>query len=109
MISTSGGNSAIDTDATYYYSGGYVFAACPLGMTQEMSNVSGGTYKSMSASVSSSTYVTVKYGSEETLTVKMPVSISNGYLFALYSSAPTVSTSSSSSVALDSNGVNWSS
>ncbi|MBR4505103.1 MAG: carbohydrate-binding domain-containing protein [Candidatus Methanomethylophilaceae archaeon] len=109
VISTSSGNSAIDSNATYKYSGGYVLAICPRGMTQEMSNVSGGVYKAASGSLSASTYVKADYGSDETLVVKMPVSISNAYVFALYSSAPTITVSSDSSYALDSNGVYWSS
>ncbi len=108
IISTSSGNSAIDTDATYKYSGGYVFATCPQGMTQEMTHVSGGSYKAGTSSLSTSTYVTVKFGSAETLVVKMPVSISNAYLFALYSSQPSISTSTSNSYTLDDNGVYWS-
>lgn len=108
VISTSSGNSAIDTDATYKYSGGYVFATCPQGMTQEMSNVSGGSYKAGTANLSTSTYVNVKYGSAETLVVKMPVSINNAYLFALYSSTPTISASTSNSYTLNDNGVYWS-
>ena len=109
IISTSGGNSAIDTDSYYVYSGGYVFAACPTGMTKEMGKVSGGAYTAKTGRLTDSTYVTVTYGSAETLVVKMPVSISNGYLFALYSSAPGISVSASSDVSLDSNGVYWSS
>ncbi len=108
VISTSGGNSAIDTDARYVYSGGYLFAACPQGMTQEMTNLTGGTYKAATGSLSTSTYVTVQFGSE-TLVVKMPVSISNAYLFALWSSSPTISASGSSDASLDGNGVYWSS
>ncbi|MBO4763027.1 MAG: molybdopterin-dependent oxidoreductase, partial [Candidatus Methanomethylophilaceae archaeon] len=107
VISTSSGNSAIDTDARYRYAGGCVFAICPQGMTNEMLNQTGGSYATKTGSVSSSSYVTVKYGSE-TLVVKMPVSIGNAFAFALYSSQPTISVSSSSDASLDSNGVSWS-
>ena len=76
-------------------------------MTNEMLNQTGGSYATKTGSVSSSSYVTVKYGSE-TLVVKMPVSIGNAFAFALYSSQPTISVSSSSDASLDSNGVSWS-
>ncbi len=107
VISTSSGNSAIDTDARYRYAGGCVFAICPQGMTSEMLNQTGGSYATKTGSVFASSYVTVKYGSE-TLVVKMPVSMGNAFAFALYSSQPTISVSSSAGVSLDSNGVYWS-
>ncbi len=50
----------------------------------------------------------MKYDSAETLVVNVPVSLSNAYIFALYSSQPSISTSTSNSYTLDDDGVYWS-
>ncbi|MBR2093620.1 MAG: hypothetical protein IJ904_06250 [Candidatus Methanomethylophilaceae archaeon] len=58
--------------------------------------------------LSASPSVTMKYGSAETLVVNVPVSLSNAYIFALYSGQPSRSTSTSNSYTLDDDGVYWS-
>lgn len=104
VISTSSGNSCIDSERGYKYSGGTVLAVCPTGMTSEcemcqnFSSVAVKTTKSLT----SGTYITV--GGE--IAVKMPTSINNGYIVYLSgSSNKTISTSSSVSYTLDNNGV----
>ena len=99
IVSTSGGNSAIDTDSGYTYSGGKVLAICPQGMTSECLNCSGGVSgvgKYSSISVSSGSYLTVKVSSSTEMVICMPASLSNA--FALYLGSTSASFSSSGSV-----------
>jgi len=99
IVSTSGGNSAIDTDYGYTYSGGKVLAICPQGMTSECLNVSGGISscgKYSTVSVSSGAYLTVKVSSSSEMAIKMPASLSNA--FVLYLGSASASFSSSGSV-----------
>ena len=108
VVSTSGGNSCIDTEAGYTYSGGSILAICPSGMTQEVQNytISGSgnaTVKSNLGSLSSGTTVTATAGSS-VLAVKLPASVSNAFAIYLGPSSATI-TSGSSSYRFDSNGV----
>ncbi len=93
IISTSSGNSSIDTDNGYTYSGGKVLAICPTGMTQEVMNVdawsSKATYNTMSLSKGSTVKVTVNRSTA--LSVSMPVSISNAFVVYLGSNSATLS------------------
>lgn len=95
IVSTSGGNSCIDTDKGYTYSGGRVLAICPTGMTQETlnTNTSAKTYRT--GSFSSGSYVYASVSGSVQLAVKMPVSISSGYAIYLGSSSATIGTASS--------------
>ena len=78
IISTSGGNSAIDTEAGYAYSGGSVVAIMPRGgMSSESTKCQ--TFSSIGKktelSLSSGGYLVCTIGND-TLTVNMPVSLS---------------------------------
>ncbi|MBR1747403.1 MAG: carbohydrate-binding domain-containing protein [Clostridia bacterium] len=106
VISTSGGNSCIDTERGYKYSGGKVLAMCPTGMTSECemcANFSSVAVKKTSG-ISSGSYVSVG----EEVAVKMPTSINSGYIVYLSgSSSKTISVSTSGNYTLNNNGVYW--
>ena len=109
VISTSGGNSAIDSEQGYAYNGGSVIAIMPSGgMTNEATHClnfnSVATSKTLSASEGSC--VTVNVGGKDVAVVKMPKSIS-GRIIYLGSSSASVTSSGSSSAELDANGVWW--
>ncbi len=105
IISTSGGNSAIDSEGGYSYTGGCVVAIMPTGMQSESYNCNNVGYKG-SISLTANNYVTTKFTTGESVTIKMPTSISNGYCVVLGgTSAPT--SSSSTSVTVDENGIYW--
>ncbi len=109
VICTSNGNSAIDSDGGYTQSGGRVIAIMPSGgMSSESTNGTtvGMTTKS-SLSVSSGGYVTVSVGSANAVTVKAPSSLT-AFVVYLGSSSATISSATSTSEALDANGVYWS-
>ena len=98
IVSTSSGNSAIDTDSGYTYSGGKVLAICPQGMTSECLNCSGGVsgigrYSTVSAS--SGYYLTASVSSSAQMAIKMPATLSNAFVLYLGSSSASLSTSSS--------------
>ena len=98
IVSTSGGNSAIDTDNGYTYSGGKVLAICPQGMTSECLNCSGGVSsvgKYSSISVSSGSYLTVKVSSSTEMAICMSASLSNAFVLYLGSSSASFSSSAS--------------
>lgn len=103
VISTSGGNSCIDTEQGYKYQSGYVIAMCPQGMTQEVTKVSGGTYKSSSMSLTKDYYLTVS----GLAVIKMPTSISNGFVFALGNSSASFSQSQTTTYDVDAIGIYW--
>ncbi len=108
VISNSSGNSAIDSENGYAYTGGRVVAIMPArGMTNEATactNFSSvGAAKSVSLQEGS--HLTVKIDGAE-VTVKMPCSIS-ALVVVLGDSSPSVSTGSSTASALDANGVSW--
>lgn len=97
IVSTSGGNSAIDTDSGYTYTGGKVLAICPQGMTSECLNCSGGVSsvgKYSTISANSGQYLTVKVSSLSELAIKMPVSLSNAFVIYLGSSSASFTTAS---------------
>ena len=108
VISCSGGNSAIDTEQGYQYTGGSVIAIMPQGgMTDEATKCQSFSSVGYSArlSLDSGDYLIVNAWGQ-TATVRMPVSIS-GTVILLGDSSPTVTTESSASVSLDENGVGW--
>lgn len=108
VICTSSGNSAIDSDGGFTHTAGRVVAIMPTGgMTSESTNgdTTGMTTKS-SLSLSSGGYLTVSADSVTEVTVQMPSSMT-AYVVYLGSSSATIASASSSSVTLDSNGVNW--
>ncbi len=106
IVSTSGGNSAIDADKSYTYTSGTILAICPNGMTQEITGSkafkSYGTQKSM-GSLSKGTVVTATVNGTLMAAVEMPSSMSNAVAFYIGSSSASISTGSASN--LDSNGV----
>lgn len=104
VISTSNGNSAIDSDGGYNHTAGRVLAISPQGaMTNEMTNgnTTGRTTKS-SISLSAGGYLVINGA----VTVKMPVSMT-AYVVYLGSSNANISSANSTSVTLDPNGVSW--
>lgn len=79
IISTSNGNSAIDTERGYSYTGGSVLAIMPSGgMTNEVTNCS--NFSSIGSrtnkSLKSGSVVTVSVSSEEVIVAEMPCSLS---------------------------------
>lgn len=108
IISTSGGNSAIDADYSYTYTKGIVLAICPYGMVQEITGSSSfksyGTMKTI-GTLSSGSIVSASVGGTQTVAVKVPASMSNAVAFYIGSSSATITTGSSVSVSLDDNGV----
>ena len=109
IISNSNGNSAIDTEAGYSFTGGTVLALMPSGgMTGEATNCSdfSSVATSQAVSASAENYLSVSVGGNILLTVKMPCGLSGR---AIYLGANTASfaVSSSCSTALDANGVAW--
>ena len=105
VICNSNGNSAIDSDGGYSYTGGYVLALMPNGgMTSESTHCSNlsSIGKTASVSLSANGYCVVN----NIATVKMPVSMS-AYAVFLGSSSATITSSTSTSYTLDSNGVYW--
>ena len=109
IISTSGGNSAIDSDGGYKYTAGTVLAIMPQGgMSSESKHCSNfssiGTSKNLS--LSANAYATVKVGGTVTVSVKMPKSLSAIAIY-LGSSSASVTSSTSSAGEADSNGVYW--
>lgn len=108
VICNSNGNSAIDSDGGYTHTGGSVVAIMSSGgMTSETTNgnTQGRTVKS-SLSLSSDAYLTVSVSGTTVVTVKMPCSMTS-YVVYLGSSSATISSTSTTTVALDSNGVCW--
>lgn len=95
IISTSSGNSAIDSERGYSYTGGSVLAIMPSGgMSSETINCS--NFSSVGTkttkSVSSGATVTVTVSSETVMTVEMPCSISGMFVY-LGSNSATISIS----------------
>ncbi len=109
VISNSSGNSAIDTEQGYKYTGGSVIAVMPQGgMTSEATHCSNfssiATRKTVS--LSSDSYLTVKVSGSMVSAVKIPARISATVIY-LGSKSATLSSESSVSVTLDDNGVYW--
>ena len=106
VISTSGGNSCIDTEQGYTYKSGYVIAMCPQGMTSECEKVSGGISqygKTSKMTLTSNYYLTVS----NMAVIKLPSTMSNGYVIELGNTNSTISQSNTTTYTLDSNGVYW--
>ena len=108
VISNSSMNSAIDTENGYTYTGGSVIAIMPKGgMSSESTHCSNfskiGTSKQMS--LTSGSYLEVLIGSDAA-TVKMPLSMT-ALVIVLGDNSPEIKTASSTSLALDQNGVAW--
>ena len=79
VISTSGGNSAIDTEAGYTYTSGSVLAIMPNGgMTSEATHCSNfsSVAKKISMSLSSGKTLTVSVSNSAILSVKIPCTLS---------------------------------
>ena len=108
VISNSSGNSAIDTEQGYSYTGGEVIAIMPRGgMSSEATHCQGfaGVGRSTQVSVTQGAYLTVGVGNV-TATVQMPASMS-AIIVVLGDTSPTVSVENSTSHTLDANGVAW--
>lgn len=108
VISTSGGDSALDTEQGYTYEGGRVVAVMPRGgMSNEAMHCrdfsSIGCSKSMT--LSSGSYLVTEIG-ETMATVRMPCDIS-GLIIILGDKSASISNETSSDVSLDANGVCW--
>ena len=109
VISTSGGNSAIDSDGGYKYTTGKVLAIMPSGgMSSESKHCSNFSSigKSQNISLAANAYATVSISGSPVLSVKMPKAI-NAVAIYLGNSAATISSASSSAGTADSNGVCW--
>jgi len=109
VISDSNGNSAIDSEQGYQYTGGSVIAIMPRGgMSNEATHCQNfsSVGKSTQASLTSGSYLVVGIG-DTTATIKLPVSVSSALVIVLGDSSPSVTTESSVSVSLDRNGVKW--
>lgn len=108
VISTSGGDSALDTEQGYTYEGGRVVAVMPRGgMSNETMHCrdfsSIGCSKSMT--LSSGSYLVTEIG-ETIATVRMPCDIS-GLIIILGDKSASISNETSSDALLDANGVCW--
>ena len=98
IISTSGGNSAIDTEAGYSCSGGSVVAIMPKnGMTNETTHCQNfnSIGKTVNLTLSQSNYLQCNIGNDS-LTLKMPTSLT-AFVLLLGSSSAGATTSTSSS------------
>ena len=95
IISTSGGNSSIDSEAGYTYTGGNVLAICPQGMTQEVTKADTWNEKAISKtmSLSKGSSVKVSVNGSTVISTTMPASISNAFVVYLGSNSATLSTS----------------
>ncbi len=105
VVSTSGGNSAIDTDRGYAYTGGYVLALMPSGgMSSEAKHCQNfnSVAQSQSLRLNQSEYLTVG----DILTLKMPTSL-NALAIFIGDKDAKISSSASSDAKLDENGVYW--
>lgn len=108
-ISTSNGNSAIDSEQGYKYEGGQVVAIMPSGgMSQEAVHCKNFSDigSSRSATMIAGRYVTVTVDGDEVVTIQMPSGIS-GKLIYLGSNGASVSVEEDATVTLDANGVCW--
>lgn len=109
VISTSSGNSAIDTESGYSYEGGRVVAIMPSGgMSSEATHASNFSSigDSKNASLSSGSYLTINANGNTSVTIKMPCSI-NGKIIYLGNNSISVSTDNESDLAFDSNNIYW--
>ena len=105
VISTSGGNSAIDTERGYEYTGGYVLALMPSGgMSSEAKHCQNfdSVAQSTSLRLNSGEYLTVG----DILTLKMPTTL-NGLVIFIGDKDAIISSSASSNAKMDESGVKW--
>ncbi len=105
VISTSGGNSAIDTEQGYTFSGGYVLALMPSGgMSNEATHCKDFNFvgQKVSQNINQGDYLTVG----DVVTFKMPTTL-RGLVIFLGDKDAKISTTSSSEASLDANGVAW--
>ena len=108
-ISTSNGNSAIDSEQGYQYTGGSVVAIMPSGgMSQEAVHCKNfseiGTNKT--TTIIAGRYVTVTADGEAVVTLQMPSGV-NGRVIYLGSNGASVSVEEEAAATLDENGVCW--
>lgn len=109
VISTSGGNSAIDTEQGYQYNGGSVVAIMPSGgMSNEAVHCKNFSEigSNRTTTLTANGYVTVAVGEEAVVTLQMPSGIS-GRVIYLGSNGASVSVEETTTAALDENGVCW--
>ena len=109
VISTSGGNSAIDSERGYSYTAGKVIAVMPSGgMSNETTNCQNfssiGTKKT-NVSLSNGSYLNISVSSSVICSIKMPTAISNAMVVYLGSSGASFNTASNSLYSYNSNGV----
>lgn len=107
LISTGASESCIDTENGYKYTDGYVLGMDSGGMMQEATNCS--NFSSVGVSKTRQNLTSGSYLSVSGyVTIKLPVSISGAQVVFLGSNGVSPTTSSSSSLSFDSNGVCWS-
>ena len=109
VISTSSGNSAIDTESGYSYTGGRVVAIMPSGgMSGEATHAKdfSSIGASKNASLTGDSCLTIKADNDISITIKMPCSI-NGKIIYLGNNSISVSIDNESNLEFDSNGVYW--
>ncbi len=110
VICTSGGNSAIDTEAGYKYTAGQVIAIMPSGgMTSEAthcSNFSSVATKS-TLSLTSGRYLNVTVSGSAVASVKMPTSINSAMAIYLGSKSATLASGTSAAGSVNADGVYW--
>lgn len=105
VLSTSGGNSAIDTEQGYTFSGGYVLALMPSGgMSSEATHCKdfNSIAQKVSQNVTEGDYLVIG----DIVTFKMPTTL-RGLVIFLGDKDAKISTTSSSDASLDANGVAW--
>ena len=108
VISTSGGNSAIDTEQGYSYTGGAVVAIMPRGgMSGEATHCRNFTSvgKATQLTLTGDQYLVAGIG-DSTATVRIPATMS-AQVIVLGDPSPTLETTGSVTVSLDDNGVCW--
>ena len=111
VISTSGGNSSIDTERGYTYNGGNVLAIMPSGgMSSEathcMNFASVATNKNLS--LTSGKYVSVSVDGKTVVSAKLPTGM-NAIVIYLGSNSASISLQNAAAGDVDSNGVYWNS
>lgn len=109
IISTSGGNSAIDTEQGYRYEGGSVVAIMPSnGMTQEVTHCKNFSSigSARSTTIIAERYLNVTVDGETVVVVQMPYGLSAKVTY-LGSNGASVSVDETTTATLDENGVCW--
>ena len=110
IISTSGGNSAIDSDGGYKYTAGNVLAIMPSGgMSNESTHCSNFSSigKKQTLSLSANAYATVTLSGNTVVSVKMPKAISSAMAVYLGNKGATITSATSSAGNANSDGVYW--